>query len=123
MSADVDIDRCMLPNDVARELLMQKRLCRNEYQKVLMRKRRLLEGKELIVAEFLAGHKLVGDERTKVIGRARVRWNEEKVRFLLVRGPMDYDTKLAFIDAFWEIKHTQLNALVEATERRRRGQS
>jgi hypothetical protein len=94
-----------------------KRLRRNEYQKVLMHKRRLLEKKELVVAEYLMTRRLLPHERNAAIKLARSRWNDEKKRFLLTRGALSYWTKLDAIGLFWESKHRQLDNLVAAVER------
>jgi hypothetical protein len=82
---------------------------RQDYQRQLMRERRLRVNRAVALREGMFG-KMTQAKRADYIKDLQLRWGEEKDKFLKARGKMTWSEKNEAIAAFWQGVDRKLEA-------------
>lgn len=92
-------------------LACSKRDTKNDYQREYMAAKRHREAKVITLETLMTGAPVPEDERKRVLARQVEVWKREKEAFL--RGYDDWREKNARNKEFWELKDSELDALIE----------
>jgi hypothetical protein len=94
---------------VERKRLVNPKVAKREYQKVIMRERRKRMAKALVLHEARSGP-LRGEDRASTMAAIRRRWEQARAQFLASQEVMSGEERLVAIRQFWATLDRQLDA-------------
>lgn len=92
------------------------KLKRADYQRDLMRERRVRIQKALTLEESRLRKTLTATERAKHQAKLLELWNAEKAKFLAERGDLSWKERNAATDEFWQMIDAKLDANIMAEQ-------
>lgn len=102
------LDRLMALAEKKRMIV--PKLKRADYQKNLMRDRRVRLQKALALEESRIGRAMNATERAKHSAKLTEIWNTEKAKFLDARGELSWKERNTATEDFWQMIDTKLDA-------------